>query len=95
MSTRSSRTVQIRELCSPKTVKNEAYNFLTLLLSATQLAAWDPVISKTDPKMQHSKHVAMIGIRSINDHRSKVNSLFSFLPSLKSRFPRDEVRPTC
>ncbi|GBO38968.1 hypothetical protein AVEN_220776-1 [Araneus ventricosus] len=52
------RTVQIRELCSPKTVKQKrtASCFLTLILSATQLATRDPVISKTDPKIQHSKY---------------------------------------
>ncbi|GBN43463.1 hypothetical protein AVEN_75055-1 [Araneus ventricosus] len=76
--------------------KTEAYSFLTQLPnSATQLAARDLVIFKTDPKIQHSKHDAMIGIRSISDRRSK-NQLPSFLfcRSLNLRFPREEVRPT-
>ncbi|GBN17769.1 hypothetical protein AVEN_16286-1 [Araneus ventricosus] len=42
-----------------------------MLLSAPQLATWDPVIPKTDPKIQHSKHDAMIGIRSIRDNQKK------------------------
>ncbi|GBN78960.1 hypothetical protein AVEN_143440-1 [Araneus ventricosus] len=48
---------------------------LQLLNSAAQLAAKESVISKTDPKIEHSNHDAMIGIRSISDRRSKINSL--------------------
>ncbi|GBO46174.1 hypothetical protein AVEN_174504-1 [Araneus ventricosus] len=91
MSIRSSRiktrTVQIRELCSPEKVKTEAYSFLTLFLSATQLAALDPVTSKTDPKIQHSNNDAMILIRS------KSTSFFSSPPQLKSSFSQEQGPP--
>ncbi|GBM66538.1 hypothetical protein AVEN_179162-1 [Araneus ventricosus] len=62
-----------------------------IFLSAAQLAARDPVIFKTDPKIQHSNNDAMIGIRSSGDRRSKINSFFSTPPLLKSSFSQEQV----
>ncbi|GBL81819.1 hypothetical protein AVEN_93564-1 [Araneus ventricosus] len=80
----------MRELCSSK----QLHRSVQLLNSALQLAAKDSDISKTDPKIQHSKHDAVIGIRSISDRRSKINSLLSSsLPQLKSSFSQERGPP--
>ncbi|GBM26922.1 hypothetical protein AVEN_264768-1 [Araneus ventricosus] len=95
MSIRSSRIRLQQFRYESYDLLKQLHRSLQLLNSATQLASREPVISKTDPKIQHSKHDDRIGIRSISDRRSK-NQLLSFLfcRSLNLRFPRDEVHPT-
>ncbi|GBM82181.1 hypothetical protein AVEN_178938-1 [Araneus ventricosus] len=93
MSIRSSRiktrTVHIRELCSPEKVKQNVQLLNDASLSYTT-GRTGASYFKTNPKIQHSNNDRN-PIKVIADR----TSTFSFLPrrSLNPRFPMNKARP--